>query len=124
MGEDMQAAREDTYSLNCALRRHNRAKRKEEQAKEEAQKRAGRQNFVLPLAPESAADTQEAKSIAFRTDHDRIALSARRAAARAAPIFAKRSATCSSAGNTELAAKRRRLAQHARVAAHCKDGTA
>merc|ERR1712187_1021430 len=79
--EELQAEREDTYSLNCALRRQNRAKRKEEQAKEEAARRAGRQNFVLPLAPESAADAEEAKSIMFRTDHDKIALSARRAAA-------------------------------------------
>merc|ERR1712187_453582 len=109
---------------NCALRRKNRAKRKEEQAKEEAARRARRPNFVLPLAPEGAADAEEAKSIMFRTDHDKIALSARRAVVRAAPIFGKRSTTGKPEGTADLVAKRMRVAQHARVARRFKDATA
>jgi coiled-coil domain-containing protein 130 len=85
--EDLQAEREDTYELNCALRRRNRAKRKEEQEEEEAARRAGPQNFALALAAPSIDDTAEAKAVRYRTDHDRMDLSVRRAAARAAPLF-------------------------------------
>lgn len=140
--EDLQAEREDHYSLNCALRRHNRTKRKEEQEKEEAERRAGPQNFALPLVPPHPADSARAKAVRFRTDHDRIELSARRAAARAAPLFpvavkkrprALRDAGSSSkasgaaagqapgAAAAELAAKRRRVAAHARMASLFKD---
>eukprot|EP00401_Gymnodinium_catenatum_P017625 CAMPEP_0117475000 /NCGR_PEP_ID=MMETSP0784-20121206/9570_1 /TAXON_ID=39447 /ORGANISM="" /LENGTH=265 /DNA_ID=CAMNT_0005269235 /DNA_START=51 /DNA_END=845 /DNA_ORIENTATION=- len=84
--EHLQADREDTYSLNCALRRRNRAKRAEEQA--EKKRAEERHNFVLPLAPPRSEDALEARDIAFRTDHDGLELSARRAAVRAAPLFA------------------------------------
>merc|ERR1712014_500532 len=73
--EELQAEREDTYELNCALRRRNRAKRKEEKEAEEAVRRAGPQNFALALVAPSADDVVEAKGIQFRTDHDSMQLS-------------------------------------------------
>merc|ERR1712232_199948 len=137
--EELQAEREDTYELNCALRRRNRAKRKEEKEAEEAARRAGPQNFALTLVAPSTDDVAEAKGIHFRTDHDSMQLSVRRAAARAAPLFdtaatssgKKRQLAETSNGTreptrphdrmglapaAELAAKRRRVALNARMA--------
>eukprot|EP00931_Biecheleriopsis_adriatica_P103209 TRINITY_DN78073_c0_g1_i1.p1 TRINITY_DN78073_c0_g1~~TRINITY_DN78073_c0_g1_i1.p1 ORF type:complete len:315 (-),score=65.56 TRINITY_DN78073_c0_g1_i1:74-1018(-) len=118
--QDLQDEREDAYGLNCALRRTHRARRKEEQAREEEERRRGKPNFALPLVPPSEEDWNEAKTIAFKTDHDKIDVAARRSAALARPVL-KRSAA--PAGSTtpgtaiaELVAKRRRLEQHARMA--------
>jgi len=160
--EDLQADREDYYALNCAMRRTNRIKRKEEKAQEEAERLAGKPNFALPLAAVSDQDAAEAKAITFRTDHDRIELSVRRAAIRAEPLFGEKKSTAivtasssktiraepllgkrtstaivkassskevrlpgkfkassasSSGALQELVAKRRRVEQHARMAA-------
>lgn len=111
--QELQEEREDSYSLNCVLRKSCRQRRKEEEAKEEAAGLAGKPNFGVPLRPATAEDSEQAKKVKFRTDHDKIEVAVRRTAALAAPIFAG-----SSKGLhlTELAAKRRKLEQHARVA--------
>lgn len=115
--QDMQDEREDTYALNCRLRRSNRERRKEELAKEEAERQP--KNFAIPLAPACSQDLQEAKSVVFRTDFDKVEVAAKRAAIRAGPLI-KRSQPGSSQESgsklSELAAKRRRLASHARMA--------
>jgi len=100
--EALQAEREDTYSLNCSLRRRNRQKRNEEQEKEKIRQREGPANFALPLLPLTVEDGEAAKRVNFRTDHEKIALSVRRAVVRAAPIFDERagSSISSSSGSS------------------------
>jgi len=120
--EELQAEREDTYALNCRMRRLHRDLRKEELAREEAKKREGKANFALPMQPPSAQDSMEAASVTFRTDHDKVAVAARRAAASAAPLFRKRRGAeggpeTKHSAIEELVGKRRKLAEHARMAA-------
>jgi len=117
--EALQLDREDAYALNSVLRRANREKRKREAAEEEARLEAGLPNFCLPLQPHDPEDAREAAAVAFRTDHDRVEVAARRAAAGAAPLFARSAGGSSGAAGgrlQELVAKRRRLAEHARAA--------
>lgn len=127
--EDLQFEREDTYILNSMLRRSSRAKRKEIEAEEEAARLLGPANFCIPLAPASEEDMRAARAIRFRTDHDKVEVSARRAALAAAPLFpgsgsgsratasrATAPAAAAAARVQELVAKRRRLAQHALMA--------
>lgn len=109
--EELQAEREDTYSLNCALRKQNRAKRKEEL---EALSRPP-PNFGLPMAAPSDEDAKEAAGVTFRTSFDKIQVAVRRTAARAAPLL-KRQASPRSAAEIELLCKKRRLQMHAQVA--------
>lgn len=112
--QDLRDEREDAYALNCVLRRSNRERRKQEQAEAEAPP----PNFAMPLLGYEPCDTAEAKAVEFRTDHDRVATAARRAAARAAPILkrARGEAADAAAQLAGLAAKRQKLAQHARMA--------
>jgi coiled-coil domain-containing protein 130 len=116
--QDLQDDREDAYALNCTLRRSNRARRKQEQAEAEAAAKRPPPNFAFPLLAPDSADTAEAKAIEFRTDHDRIATASKRAAARAAPLLKRaRSAEGTDASQlSQLAAKRQKLALHARMA--------
>jgi coiled-coil domain-containing protein 130 len=112
---DLRDEREDAYALNCMLRRSNRERRKQEQAEAEAAARRGPDNFALPMLAADAGDTAEAKSVNFRTDHDRIATAVRRTVARAAPVL-KRKGHEGDLNWAELAAKRQKLAQHAKMA--------
>eukprot|EP00930_Biecheleria_cincta_P005300 TRINITY_DN106220_c0_g1_i1.p1 TRINITY_DN106220_c0_g1~~TRINITY_DN106220_c0_g1_i1.p1 ORF type:complete len:316 (+),score=62.32 TRINITY_DN106220_c0_g1_i1:126-1073(+) len=119
--QDLQAEREDAYGWNCAMRTAHRVKRKEEKAREEEQRRAGKPNFVLPLEPASEQDRLQAKAVAFKTDHDKVDSAARRSAALARPVLGHRQRVGASTGGraeglVELVAKRRRLEQHARMA--------
>jgi len=119
--QDFQDERADTYTLNCMLRKSNREARKEEFARAEAARKAGPANFGLPLLPQIGEDAQEAARVAFLTDHDKVEVAARRAAASAAPVLKKRAASTANDGGAgaklaELVGKRRRLAQHARMA--------
>jgi len=116
--QDLRDDREDAYALNCVLRRSNRERRKQEQAEAEAAAKRPPPNFAMPLLAPEPSDAAEAKTVEFRTDHDRIATAAKRAAVRAAPLL-KRAHGAESAASTqlaELAAKRQKLAQHARIA--------
>jgi len=120
--QDLRDEREDTYSLNCMLRKSNRVRRKEEEAAEKLRRLEGLPNFALTLQPPSAEDAKEAKAIVFRTDHDKVEISARRAACRAAPLLPTKSPsgpgppTSASSQVADLATKRRRVALHRRVA--------
>jgi len=131
--QDLMDEREDIYSVNCAMRKVHRAKRKEEKAKEEAERLAGKPNFAVILAPASEEDRREAKAVVFKTDHDKIERAVRRSKVLSGPVVvAQKRALVSSAlvsssrgGSSspgqakalvELVAKRRRLEQHARMA--------
>lgn len=118
--EDLQQEREDTYTLNSMLRKSHREKRKEALAEEEAAKLRGLPNFGLPLQPAAEEDAREAAAVVFLTDHDKVEVSARRAAVNAAPVFKRTSRSgddgAGAAKLQELVAKRKRLAQHAHMA--------
>ncbi|CAK0819204.1 unnamed protein product [Prorocentrum cordatum] len=116
--QELQGEREDSYSLNSMLRRRHRERKAEELAAEEAARRAPRPNFGVALLPPSADDAAEAQGVAFRTDHSKVDAAARVAAKRAAPILARAAARGAAAATPAavLAAKRQRLAQHARMA--------
>lgn len=115
---ELQHEREDTYELNCLLRRRNRVLRKQEEAEAEAERLNGKPNFAVPLAPPLEDDARQAAAVVYRTDLDKVEVAARRAAAAAAPLFKRpRGTDAGAAGRLqELVAKRRRLAQHAHVA--------
>merc|ERR1712151_459529 len=112
---DLQDDREDDYTLNCKLRKSNRERRKIEQAEEEAARRRPKPNFAMTLEPHNDADLAEAKSIAFKTDHDKIAVAVRRTAAASAPILKRSNSDRDDSAISELIAKRRKLAMHARM---------
>lgn len=116
--QDLQDEREDAYALNCILRKSNRERRKQEQAEAEAAAKRPPPNFSFPLLAPEPSDAAEAKSVEFRTDHDRVATAARRAAVRAAPLLKRSRSSDSGAAKqlVELAAKRQKLSQHARMA--------
>lgn len=117
--QELRDDREDTYALNSILRRSNRDRRKQEQAEAEAIARDGPANFAMPILPSDASDVSEARGVQFRTDHDRIALAAKRAAASAAPILKRPLGSSSEAAASQLAKlaeKRQKLSQHARMA--------
>lgn len=118
---DLQDEREDTYALNCVLRRGNREKRKQEQAEAAAAEAEAKipKNFAFPLVDSAPSDIVEAKAVDFRTDHDRIATAARRAAVRAAPLLKRGrndKGAAAAAQLLELSVKRQKLSQHARMA--------
>merc|ERR1712129_34376 len=114
---DLRDDREDAYALNCILRRSNRARRKEEQAEAEASAKRPAPNFGFRLLSPAPSDVAEAKAIEFRTDHDRVNTAVKRAAVRAAPLLKRpHGAQAAAEKMVGLAAKRQRLAQHARMA--------
>lgn len=117
---EVQEEMEDDYAVNCSLRRGNRERKRAEKAAEELARRE-HPNFHLPLEPRSAEDALEAKRVAFRTDHDRLEASSKRAATRAAPIFKRKEDPITAAINAKaalLAVKRRKVAHHMRIAQH------
>ncbi|CAE7234742.1 CCDC130 [Symbiodinium natans] len=75
--QDLQAEREDAYGWNCVLRKAHRIRRKEEQQREEEERLRGKPNFGVPLEPASEEDLLQAKSVEYKTDHDKIEMSVR-----------------------------------------------
>mmetsp|Transcript_58065 Transcript_58065/g.119968 ORF Transcript_58065/g.119968 Transcript_58065/m.119968 type:complete len:277 (+) Transcript_58065:126-956(+) len=75
---------------------------------------AGKPNFGVPLAPSSDDDRLQAKAVAYRTDHDKIEVSARRSCLMAKPVleqgFHKKALRVAT-----LVGKRKRLLQSSRM---------
>lgn len=131
---DIKAELEDDYDLNCAMRSSLRKLRKEEKAQELED--AKPRNFALTLLPPDPADALEASSASFRTDHAKVDRAARRAAIKAAPLLriigpaktggirqASKALTNGHGSKQknlqavgDLAARRQRIEQHARMA--------
>eukprot|EP00439_Symbiodinium_sp_Y106_P077912 s200_g16.t2 len=126
--QDLQDEREDSYGWSCGtvssdlilssgnsvLRKAHRIRRKEEQRLEEVERLAGKPNFGVPLAPSSDDDRLQAKAVAYRTDHDKIEVSARRSCLMAKPVleqgFHKKALRVAT-----LVGKRKRLLQSSRM---------
>eukprot|EP00439_Symbiodinium_sp_Y106_P077373 s200_g16.t1 len=112
--QDLQDEREDSYGWNSVLRKAHRIRRKEEQRLEEVERLAGKPNFGVPLAPSSDDDRLQAKAVAYRTDHDKIEVSARRSCLMAKPVleqgFHKKALRVAT-----LVGKRKRLLQSSRM---------
>ncbi|CAE7939894.1 CCDC130 [Symbiodinium necroappetens] len=112
--QDLQDEREDSYGWNSVLRKAHRLRRKEEERQEEVERLAGKPNFGVPLAPTSDEDCLQAKSVEYRTDHDKIEVSARRSSLMAKPVleqgFHKKALRVAT-----LVGKRKRLQQSSRM---------
>lgn len=90
-----QKEREDTYSLNSALRKRMRTQKKDDAERQRIEDSKSK-NFVFPLLDATAEDKEEAETVAFKTDYDAIARSQKRAIAHNQPLFSSSSKPSSS----------------------------
>jgi len=96
-----QKEREDTYSLNSALRKRLRTQKKEDQENQRIEASKNK-NFVLPLLDANAEDKEEAETVAFKTDFDAIERIQKRAIAHNQPLFSSSSKPSSSSSDRGL----------------------